>query len=81
MFCQRFFAHYNTVHRHSGIALMTPSDVHHGRSGEVIRARAAVLDRAYQQHPERFVRKTPQPPALPAAAWINKPDDTPDDPH
>jgi putative transposase len=81
-FCQRFFAHYNLVHRHSGIGLMTPSDVHHGRSGEVIAARAAVLDRAYQTRPDRFVRKPPQPPQLPAAAWINKPDDdTPTAPH
>lgn len=81
-FCQRFFAHYNAVHRHSGIGLMTPSDVHHGRSAEVIAARAGVLDRAYQQRPDRFVRKPPRPPALPAAAWINKPeDDPPPEPH
>lgn len=81
-FCQRFFAHYNLVHRHSGIGLMTPADVHHGRSPEIIAARAAVLDRAYQARPERFVRKPPRPPALPTAAWINKPaDDTPPNPH
>lgn len=76
-FCQRFFSHYNLVHRHSGIGLMTPSDVHHGRSAEVITARAAVLDRAYQQRPDRFVRKPPRPPQLPTAAWINKPQDNP----
>jgi hypothetical protein len=33
-------------------------------------ARARVLDAAY----ERFVRSAPVPPALPTAAWINKPD-------
>jgi putative transposase len=49
---------------------MTPSDVHHGRAPEV---RAA---RAYQQRPDRFVRKPPRPPELPAAG-INKPDDDP----
>jgi putative transposase len=32
-----------------------------------------VLDAAYAAHPERFVRKPPTPPQLPAAAWINKP--------
>ncbi len=83
-FCRSFLAHYNTVHRHSGIGLMTPSDVHHGRSPEVIAARAAVLDRAYQARPDRFVRKPPRPPQLPDAAWINQPDDPDDeapDPH
>ena len=25
-------------------------------------------------HPERFVRQAPQPPKLPAAAWINRPE-------
>jgi putative transposase len=72
-FCRPFFAWYNTAHRHSGIGLMTPSDVHHGRAAEVTRARQHVLDRASQANPERFVRKHPQPPRLPEAAWINRP--------
>jgi len=75
-FCRTFFAYYNTVHRHSGLGLLTPSDVHHGRSHELRQARAAVLDRAYRDRPDRFVRHPPQPPALPGPAWINKPDDT-----
>jgi putative transposase len=74
-FCQMFFAWYNTVHRHSGIALLTPSDVHYGRAPEVIRARQQVLDAAWHAHPERFVRKHPQPPQLPNTVWINPPDD------
>jgi putative transposase len=80
VFCRRFFAHYNCVHRHSGIGLLTPSDVHHGRAPEVRAARAAVLARAYQHRPDRFVRKPPEPPALPAPAWINKPEPPRDDP-
>ena len=28
---------------------------------------------AYAVHPERFVRKTPEPPVLPDAVWINPP--------
>jgi putative transposase len=35
--------------------------------------RGAVLDAAYAAHPERFVRKRPEPPALPTVAWINDP--------
>jgi putative transposase len=72
-FCGRFFGWYNHEHRHSGIGLHTPADVHYGRA-ELVRARRAdVLTAAYDQHPERFVRKPPEPPALPGAVWINEP--------
>jgi putative transposase len=74
-FCQQFFGWYNLEHRHSGIGLLTPADVHYGRADQVITARAAVLDAAYAAHPERFVGKPPQPPRLPEAVWINKPID------
>jgi putative transposase len=79
-FCQDFFTWYNAEHRHSGIALLTPADVHHGRAEQIISARAAVLGSAYTAHPERFVRKHPEPPQLPDAAWINKPLDPPEPP-
>jgi putative transposase len=72
-FCQRFFGWYNFEHRHSGIALLTPADVHLGRAEQITLARGAVLDAAFAAHPERFVRKPPQPPRLPEAVWINKP--------
>ena len=32
-----------------------------------------MLDAAYAAHPERFVRKAPEPPKLPTVAWINEP--------
>lgn len=72
-FCQGFFTWYNKEHRHSGIGLMTPEDVHYGRAQAVTEHRAAVLAAAYAAHPERFVHKQPQPPILPEAAWINPP--------
>ena len=72
-FCQRFFGWYNTQHRHSGIAWHTPHDVHYGHTDVVHAKRADVLAAAYARTPERFVRKHPEPAALPAAAWINKP--------
>ena len=71
--CQRFFRWYNFDHRHAGIALLTPADVHHGRAMEAVAARAHVLINAYAAHPERFVRRPPTPPALPTATWINRP--------
>jgi len=72
-FCRSFFDWYNHEHRHSGIGLMTPATVHHGRAKKAHAARQAVLTAAYAANPERFVRKAPTPPTLPEAAWINKP--------
>ncbi len=74
-FCRRSFSWYNGEHRHSGIGLMTPDAVHHGHAEAVHAARARVLQAAYAATPERFVQRPPRPPALPTAAWINKPDD------
>jgi putative transposase len=77
-FCQRFFAWYNTEHRHSGIAWHTPHTVHHGHTEQVRAVRAEVLNAAYDRNPERFVRKHPEPTDLPTAAWINRPTDPAD---
>ena len=76
-FCRTFFAWYNTEHRHSGIGLLTPEMVHRGQGEQVRAARQAVLDGAYAAHPERFVRKPPEPPPLPTAVWINPPKEVP----
>jgi len=72
-FLTAFFDHYNTVHRHSGIAMMTPHDVHHGLADDVRDARQAVLDLAHQQHPERFVKGPPKADDVPRDVWINPP--------
>jgi putative transposase len=72
-FCQVFFPWYNTEHRHSGIGLLTPYEVHHGLADERIAERAQVLASAYATHPERFVGGLPQPPARPTEVWINPP--------
>ena len=52
---------------------MTPATVHYGRANAVHAERASVLDAPYRATPERFVRRAPTPPPVPAAAWINKP--------
>lgn len=72
-YCVDFFAWYNDEHRHSGIGLHTPADVHYGRAQQRADARAVVLAAAHRAHPERFVHGVPRPPALPSAVWINKP--------
>jgi putative transposase len=72
-FCSDFFDWYNQEHHHSGIALLTPETVHYGLAEEVSLKRNVTLARAYQLHPERFVRKRPIAPQLPSAVWINPP--------
>lgn len=73
--CSRFFRWYNDDHRHSGIGLHTPADVHYGRAEAIREQRGVVLLDAYAKHPERFVRKIPTPPVLPPVAWINQPEE------
>jgi putative transposase len=75
-FVDAFFAHYNHEHRHSGIGLHTPADVHMGRADTVRARRQVVLDAAYRAHPERF-RRPPSAPRIPEATWINRPEETP----
>lgn len=52
---------------------MTPDTVHHGRAQAIHTDRARVLQAAYTATPKHFVARPPQPPALPTAARINKP--------
>ena len=72
-FCQDFFSWYNKEHRHSGIALMTPEQVHYGMADEISHRRASVLASAFEKHPNRFKNKIPVPDTLPKAVWINPP--------
>jgi putative transposase len=71
-FGRTFFPWYNHQHRHSGIALMTPADVHFGRAQKILEQRAETLNAAYLAHPERFNRP-PVPQTLPDTVWINPP--------
>jgi len=68
-----FFLWYNTMHHHSALGWLTPSDVHYGLAETRLAEREAALRKAFAATPERFVRGVPIPPALPEAVWINKP--------
>jgi putative transposase len=72
-FCRAFFDWYNRCHHHHGIGLMTPDQVHFGQADSVYAARQATLNQAFNDNPERFVNKPPQPPKKPTAVWINPP--------
>lgn len=81
LFCQEFFPWYNFEHRHSGIAMLTPYDMHYGRAQAVVEQRRLVLAGAYQEHPERFVAGRPTPQTAPTEAWINRPEPRPTTEH
>ena len=71
-FCAEFSYAYNHHQRHAGLGLLTPYDVHSGRSTTAHASHALVLTAAHALHSNRF-RRPPQPPKLPGSAWINKP--------
>lgn len=72
-FCRPYFDWYNDHHHHSGIALLTPADVHFGRAEAALKRRHDVKVAAYRQHPERFVNGPPRLEKLPSAVYINPP--------
>jgi putative transposase len=75
-----YFDWYNTEHRHGGIALLTPHDVHYGAAAERLAQRARVRAAAHVRHPERFVHGPPAAQVLPTQVWINPPPAGPPNP-
>jgi putative transposase len=73
MFCQDFYRWYNQEHRHSGIAMLTPMSVHYQQYEPILKTRAAVLVKAFKEHPERFVKGMPVVKSVPEHVWINPP--------
>lgn len=71
------FVHaYNHHHRHTGIGMHTPADVHYGLADAIDRDRDAALDAARTAHPERFSSRAQARPKIldrDPATWINQP--------
>ena len=73
-FMDSFVDGYNHSHRHTGIGLHTPADVHYGHAAAVHQGREATLAGARSRHPERFASQhSPKILNLPDTAWINQP--------
>lgn len=74
-FMTDFVAWYNQSHRHAGIGLHTPAEVHYGRHHAVRAVRQQTLTAARGAHPERFGTARPLPKILniPDEVWINNP--------
>ena len=65
---------YNHEHRHTGIGLHTPADVHFGLALDKAADRRTVLTDARARHPHRFgTTRAPKILDLPDTVWINQP--------
>jgi putative transposase len=77
VFIGEFVDYYNHHHRHSGIGLHTPADVHYGLAPTTAQVRSEALSAARAKHPTRFATdRDPKILDLPTAAWINEPKET-----
>jgi len=72
-FCQKFFPWYNGDHYHSGIAWLTPQDVHYGNGNDILEKRHQAMLQAYLKNPSRFNNKEPKIKKLEPAVYINPP--------
>lgn len=66
----RYVDWYNRHHKHSGIALFSPDDVHSGNWRPLWRQRDQVQQAYYRHHPERF-RHAPSTPMPSTIVGIN----------
>jgi len=71
--CRDFFPWYNDDHHHSGISMLTPSDLHYGRGPAILEARHQTMLEAFDRNPKRFNGRIPRMADLPTEVWINKP--------
>ena len=76
-FMDEFTHWYNHEHRHTGIGLHTPADVHFGLAAAKAVDRRIVLAEARARHPYRFggITTAPKMLDLPDTVWINQPVD------
>jgi putative transposase len=73
-FMDTFTNWYNHEHRHTGIGLHTPADVHFGLATDKAAERRCVLADARARHPHRFgTTHAPKILDLPDTTWINRP--------
>ena len=73
-FMDTFTNWYNHEHRHTGIGLHTPADVHFGLATDKAANRRTVLTLARARHPHRFATtRAPKILDLPDTVWINQP--------
>lgn len=75
-YVDRYAPWYNGNHKHSGVALFSPDEVHDGTWRELWHRRDHTNQAYYTAHPERF-RRSPTTPAPAGIVGINRPDTEP----
>lgn len=73
LFCRDFFSWYNISHMHSGIAMLTPENVHYGNIDEIVSKRQSVMNEVCIKHKLRFVKGVTIIKKPDHQVWINKP--------
>jgi putative transposase len=72
-FCRGYFDGYNAEHHHTGIALLTPAQLHYGEAESVLARRQAILDAQFASTPGRFRRGHPTVQRPEPIVYINRP--------
>lgn len=72
-YVQAHVAWHNTTHRHSGIALFTPDQLHEGTWVHAHHRRHTVQQAYYQAYPDRYRHRAPTTAKPPAWSGINHP--------
>lgn len=72
-FLRTFFDWYNFEHYHSGIAMVPPAAVHYDYADQIIEKRKETMNKAFKEHPERFVKGYAVTKTVPKESWINQP--------
>ncbi len=60
-----FFPWYNTEHRHGGICMLTPHDVHYGQAPEVLAQRQRIMDPPARLTPNDLFEASPRSDRFP----------------
>ncbi len=71
---QGFVQWYNTIHCHSAIKFVTPSQRHRGEDITILKKREAVYRQAKQRHPARWSGKTRDWTPI-GSVWLNPDND------
>jgi transposase InsO family protein len=66
-----FVTWYNTQHRHSGIAFVTPEQRHQGQDHQILQKRKSVYEAAKRQMPNRWKSRTTRQWQGNQAVWLN----------
>ena len=66
-FVEHFSLRTTKEHKHSGIGLMAPEQVHYGQAPEILAHRSRTLEAAFKKYPNRFKGKMPTPMPVPEA--------------